>query len=189
MTLGSWMKNYLYIPLGGNKVSTSRLYMNLWIVFVISGFWHGASWTFIFWGVYHGILLVLERLFLLDLYKKLPKFIPVIITFLLVCFGWVFFRADHFKDAYHILKALVIFRPDVNYIFLTNFSGSILILAAILSFFTLSKAGKDLQDRIYFFNDKKIHYLPATLLSIGFFYFCLSAISAGTFNPFIYFRF
>ena len=189
MTLGSWMKNYLYIPLGGNKVSARRLYINLWVVFVISGFWHGASWTFIFWGVYHGVLLVLERLFLLRLYRKLPKFIPVIVTFLLVCIGWVFFRADHFKDAYHILRSLTSFNFEINYIFINNFTVFVMVLAAILSFFTLTKIGKGIQDRIYYFNEKGLHYLPATIGSICLFYFCLAAISAGTFNPFIYFRF
>ena len=100
ITLGTWMKNYLYIPLGGNKVSsTSRLYFNLWLVFILSGFWHGAAWTFIFWGIYHGIFLILERMFLLNLYKKMGRFIPVVITFVIASIGWIFFRADSFAFA------------------------------------------------------------------------------------------
>jgi alginate O-acetyltransferase complex protein AlgI len=68
MTLGNWMRNYLYIPLGGNKVNSySRMYFNLWLVFIASGFWHGAAWTFIFWGIYHGLWLILERAFLLKI--------------------------------------------------------------------------------------------------------------------------
>lgn len=82
MTLGAWMRNYLYIPLGGNRVSSkARLYFNLWFVFLASGLWHGASWSFVIWGAYHGLFLVLERGFLLNVYKKIGKFPSTVITF------------------------------------------------------------------------------------------------------------
>jgi len=81
MTLGSWMRDYLYIPLGGSRVSTNRrLYFNLWFVFLISGLWHGASWSFVVWGAYHGFFLVAERLFLLKVYRKIGKLPSVMIT-------------------------------------------------------------------------------------------------------------
>src|SRR5690606_26410370 len=68
ISLGNWMREYLYIPLGGNRVnSRRRLYFNLWLVFLASGLWHGASWTFVLWGAYHGLFLVLEKLFLLKI--------------------------------------------------------------------------------------------------------------------------
>jgi len=73
MTLGNFMKNYLYIPLGGNRVSTNKMYFNLWVVFLISGLWHGAAWTFVIWGAFHGLFLILDRLFLLKVYKKIGK--------------------------------------------------------------------------------------------------------------------
>ena len=104
MSLGRWMRDYIYIPLGGNRVSTGRMYFNLWIVFLISGFWHGAAWTFIAWGAYHGLFLIADRIFLLKFYKKIGKLPSMVITFLIVVVGWIMFRADNigqFWD-YHV---------------------------------------------------------------------------------------
>src|ERR1700751_3147654 len=94
ISLSRWMRDYLYIPLGGNKVSGVRLYFNLWVVFLISGFWHGAEWTFILWGAYHGFFLAVERLFLLKITAKIGVFLRVLFTFFTVLFGWVLFRAQ-----------------------------------------------------------------------------------------------
>ena len=190
MTLGSWMKNYLYIPLGGNKVdSKKRLYFNLWLVFLLSGFWHGAAWTFIFWGVYHGVLLVLERIFLLKLYEKLGKAIPIIVTFLLVAFGWVFFRVDSFRYGAKFILKLFSFNFKTMYLFLNNEFIFFFTLAIIFSFVTLFKFGKKIQDKIYFSNYSNGGYALATVLSVLFFMICLASITSSTFNPFIYFRF
>ncbi|HWY10309.1 MAG TPA: MBOAT family O-acyltransferase [Bacteroidia bacterium] len=190
MTLGSWMKNYLYIPLGGNKVdSKKRLYFNLWLVFLLSGFWHGAAWTFIFWGIYHGVLLIAERVFLLNIYKKLGKIIPVIITFLLVAFGWVFFRADSFKYAAKFIIKLFSFNFNTGNILLDTEFIFYFILAFIFSFFTLFNIGKKIQESIYFGKYNGLSYLISTVLAIAFFMICLGAITSSTFNPFIYFRF
>jgi alginate O-acetyltransferase complex protein AlgI len=190
MTLGSWMRNYLYIPLGGNRVgSKKRLFFNLWIVFLLSGFWHGAAWTFIFWGAYHGLLLVLERVFLLKAYERMGKVIPTIITFLLVAIGWVFFRADTFSYGFHYIAKLFSFSNTINYIYLNNEFYVYLILAVVFSFFTIFKAGEGIQNRVYFRDYSMTGYVAATLLSLLFFTICLASISSSTFNPFIYFRF
>ena len=106
ITLGSWMKNYLYIPLGGNKVNSQRLYLNLALVFIASGLWHGATWSFILWGAYHGLFIVLERLFLLDLYKKIGKLPRVLLTFFIVVIGWVFFKVEKLSDAFIFIQHL-----------------------------------------------------------------------------------
>ncbi len=190
ITLGAWMKNYLYIPLGGNQVNKKwKLFFNLWLVFVLSGLWHGAAWTFVVWGIYHGVLLIIERLFLLKVYSKLPKIIPLIFTFLLVAVGWVFFRAEHFRDAIIFIKKLIGFKFNINYIFLSNDFKVYFILAFIFSFFTLFNFGKKIQEKIYFANYSSVGYILATITSIVLFYFCLASISSTTFNPFIYFRF
>jgi alginate O-acetyltransferase complex protein AlgI len=190
ITLGAWMKNYLYIPLGGNQVNSKmKLFFNLWLVFLISGFWHGAAWTFIFWGIYHGLLLVAERLVLLKVYAKLPKFIPLLVTFLLVSIGWVFFRADTFKNGALFIKKLASFDFSINYIYITTELVVYFILAALFSFITLTPLGKNLQNRIYFSNYTSLGYIMATLCSITLFYYCVASISSSTFNPFIYFRF
>ncbi|MBL7893642.1 MAG: MBOAT family protein [Bacteroidia bacterium] len=190
MTLGSWMKNYLYIPLGGNKVSSkTRLYFNLWLVFLLSGFWHGASWNFIFWGVFHGALLVLERVFLLNFYSKAGKFFSITSTFILVSVGWVFFRLEHFTDAMAFIKKLVSFDFKTTYIFITNDFIFYLSLAILFSFFALSKKGLSLQDKVYSAKFSTTGYFVGALASVILFFICLSSITSSTFNPFIYFRF
>lgn len=190
MTLGSWMKNYLYIPLGGNKVdSKKRLYFNLWLVFLLSGFWHGAAWTFIFWGVYHGLLLVIERLFLLRVYEKMGKILPMLITFVLVAFGWVFFRADSFKYAAKFILKLFSFDFKTMFVFLENDFIFYFILSVLFSFITFFTFGKKLQNLFYSSTYSNTGYLVGVLLSVTFFFLCLASITSSTFNPFIYFRF
>jgi alginate O-acetyltransferase complex protein AlgI len=190
MTLGNWMKNYLYIPLGGNQVnSKKRLYFNLCLVFLLSGFWHGAAWTFIFWGIYHGIFLVLERMFLLNLYKRLGKVIPVIITFFLVSIGWVFFRCDTFSQALKFVAKLFSFDSQITYIFYDNEFIFYFLLSILFSFFTLSALGKTIQNKIYYLPFSKSGYIAASLFSLAFFMICLASITSTSFNPFIYFRF
>ena len=98
ITLGRWMRDYLYIPLGGNRVAPSRLYVNLWTVFILSGFWHGAAWNFVAWGAYHGLLLILDRLFLLRVYARLGA-LSIIPSFIIMVVGWVLFRAETLAGA------------------------------------------------------------------------------------------
>jgi alginate O-acetyltransferase complex protein AlgI len=109
-TLSGWMWLYLYLPLGGNRLSPWKTYRNLWIVFLFSGFWHGANWTFVLWGAYYGLLLSIERLFGLDRGRsgESHPFSPTALlrqwfTLLLVMIGWVFFRAGSVTQAIHIL--------------------------------------------------------------------------------------
>jgi len=188
ITLGSWMRNYLYIPLGGNRVNSKRrLYFNLWLVFLCSGLWHGAAWGFIIWGAYHGSFLVIERLFLLKWLNKLGK-ASVIYTFFIVTVGWVLFRLEHFWPSLAYLKRMFSLHsvnnwvPDGNYFF-------ILDCAIFFSFITLVPAGKRLQEKVFFAPyTMRRHYLISFVLLILTF---ISAgyISSSTFNPFIYFRF
>lgn len=110
ISLSGWFRDYVYIPLGGNRVPRPRLYFNLFIVFVLSGAWHGANWTFIIWGMLHGIYLVTEA----ELYRRFPSlkesssgFAVIVkrtIVFALVCLAWVFFRAAHTSDAFYIVR-------------------------------------------------------------------------------------
>ncbi|MEO6304288.1 MAG: MBOAT family O-acyltransferase [Bacteroidia bacterium] len=190
MTLGAWMKNYLYIPLGGNKVDSKwKLFFNLWLVFLLSGLWHGAAWTFIIWGIYHGLLLIVERLFLLKFYSRLPKIIPLITTFLLVAIGWVFFRSENLKDALLFIKKLISFNFNDTYIYFNTEVITCFCLAILFSFITITAIGKKLQDKIYFSNYSGFWHVIATVMSVVFYYYCMAAITSGTFNPFIYFRF
>ncbi len=189
ITLGSWMKNYLYIPLGGNKVTSKyRLYLNLWLVFLASGLWHGASWGFVIWGAYHGLFLVLERAFLLNFYEKIGKWPSMIITFFLVVIGWIFFRVEKVEDAFIYIQQL--FPNNLAATKSFNFEFYFyLFIALIFAFFAAFKYGQKLQDAIYLNEYNKTKHILMTVASVGLFVVCISFITAADFNPCIYFRF
>src|SRR5262249_59621224 len=107
LSLSNWFRDYLYIPLGGNRAGPWRTYFNLVIVFLLCGFWHGASWTFIVWGAYHGAFLVIERLGLSKWLSSLWTPFRHVYTLLVVMVSWVFFRADNFHVAQSFLAAMV----------------------------------------------------------------------------------
>lgn len=191
MTLGRWMKDYLYIPLGGSKVNSKfRLYFNLWVVFLISGLWHGAAWNFVAWGVFHGFFLILDRIFLLKVYKFIGKYPSIIITFVITLVGWVLFRAETLTQAVWFTKTMFAFQNMEMSLFFSSEFWTILIIAAFFSFITLSKNGLKLENMIFF---KEQYNLKGTFtmsfLSLILLIICISSITSSSFNPFIYFRF
>ncbi len=114
ISLSTWFRDYLYFPLGGSRVSTQRWYLNLFVVLMVCGLWHGANWTFVAWGALHGFYLVfaaftqsarrsVSQAIGLNRTPKLRDFLKGIVTFSLVCFAWIFFRANHFSDALYIV--------------------------------------------------------------------------------------
>jgi alginate O-acetyltransferase complex protein AlgI len=189
ITLGTWMKNYLYIPLGGNKVSDSKLYRNLIIVFLLSGFWHGASWNFILWGAYHGLFLVLERLFLGRVFQKLGKFISIPITFIIVVTGWVLFRNEDLSYALTVIKKMYSFSFFDGKFAVNNDFICMAVIAAVFSFFAVTQKTYSLQQKVYGENYSGGGRWLVVLAGTVLFYISLSYISALDFNPFIYFRF
>lgn len=112
ISLSTWFRNYVYIPLGGNRVSKSKTLRNIFIVFIVSGFWHGAKWTFVVWGAIHGVILIAENL--IGLQDKIQKSkyhsalisIKVILIFFIVCFAWIFFRSNSMNDAIYMTSRL-----------------------------------------------------------------------------------
>jgi len=106
ISLSTWFRDYLYIPLGGNRGTKARTYFNLFTTFVISGLWHGANWTFVIWGAIHGMFQIIERLFTELKFPKIPKFLSILLVFTVTCFAWVFFRAANVQDAFHIIKSV-----------------------------------------------------------------------------------
>jgi len=191
ITLGAWMRDYLYIPLGGSKVSTKRrLYFNLWFVFLVSGLWHGASWSFVVWGAYHGFFLVAERLFLLKFYKIIGKIPSVIITFLIVVVGWVFFRIEQYDLAIEYLSKMFIWEAGAAEFHVIPSFMLFFILAFVFSFSTLFKAGLKV-DNFLFSTENYKNIVLYCLVGAGLVLFALSlsSITSTGFNPFIYFRF
>ncbi|MBP7506183.1 MAG: MBOAT family protein [Prolixibacteraceae bacterium] len=188
ISLGAWMRNYLYIPLGGNRVSKYRLYFNLWFVFLASGLWHGASWSFVIWGAYHGIFLVLERSFFSKVLEKIGKLPSILLTFLIVVIGWVFFRVEKVGDAFAFIKRMFSFDfkgiPSLGVEFYT-----FLLIAAFFAFFTYSNKGKSIQDNVYFNFYPKRRHVAVAAIALLLLMLSISSITSFGFNPFIYFRF
>jgi alginate O-acetyltransferase complex protein AlgI len=190
ITLGAWMRNYLYIPLGGNQVSATRLYMNLWLVFLASGLWHGASWSFVFWGAYHGAFLVIERMGWGKILAKMWQPFAVFITFIFVVIGWVFFRIEQIGDALKFVKIMFKFNfkhytlnPNPDFYLMAG-------VATFFAFFALTPFGKRIQDFVFARDEYStawhgIFMLICCLLLV----LCVAAITSSLFNPFIYFRF
>jgi len=190
MTLSQWMRDYLYIPLGGNRVSNRRLYVNLWLVFLLSGLWHGAAWNFVLWGAYHGLFLVLDRLFLLKFYKKIGKYPSIAVTFIITLFGWVIFRAVSIEQIGYYMKAMVNFNTNNLVYFQSEKFWWMLAIGFIFGFITLSKPGQKLENFI-FYRDRYAmpQHILMTVLSLILFIICFASIVSSGFNPFIYFRF
>ncbi len=191
ITLGAWMKDYLYIPLGGSKTrSIRRMYFNLWFVFIISGLWHGAAWNFIFWGVFHGFFLIVDRLFFLKFSKRVGKYPSIVITFFITLIGWVFFRSETMEVAVQYLSVMFSFGDLSIVSYLSSEFRVVLLLAIVFSFLTLNKYGLKIEQKFFFgksYSSRGVLVLCVVcvfllIVSIG------SILSSG-FNPFIYFRF
>lgn len=188
MSLGRWMKSYLYIPLGGNKVNKQRLYFNLWFVFLLSGLWHGAAWTFVAWGAFHGIFLILDRMFLQKVLDKIGKWPAIGFTFIVTMVGWVIFRSDTMDFAFSFIGKMFSFNFG-KLLYLDTEFFVILVFAVLFSFITAFKLGKKLEDNIMQFAYPNKRYLIMSFCCIILLVICISDISSSGFNPFIYFRF
>ena len=190
MSLSRWMRDYLYIPLGGNRVKSKfRLYFNLWVVFLISGFWHGASWNFIIWGAYHGLFLIADRLFLVKLTAKVGGFLSILFTYLIVLVGWVFFRGNTLEHSLAFLERMFVFDLDTLNMHISTKVISILLVAAIFSFFGVLKPVYTWQQSILFEAPDLKRSIKHTVVSFILLFLCVSSVVSSGFNPFIYFRF
>ena len=183
ISLSSWFKDYVYIPLGGSRVNILKNIRNILIVWILTGFWHGASWNFIFWGLYYGILLLLEKFVLKKYIDKLPDFVKHIYTIVLVFIGWMIFAFDDSKYLFEFIKALTS-NKFVDSAFLYYFKNYflILVIATLFSLPVYHKVKEKMNNSIF-----------TSLLSISIyvilFIITLSYLVSDTYNPFLYFRF
>lgn len=188
ISLSSWFRDYLYIPLGGNRRGKVRTYINLIIVFACTGLWHGASFSFIVWGLWHGLFLVIERLGFKKVLDKLPKFIGWIYTMLVVLVGWVFFRADTLSAAMKYLGEMFSFSGGVanGMAQFDNLSFIITSIALVLCtpVYQLVK-GKLEKTEV----GKKAAFVIGAVLATGLFILSVIFLTGSGYNPFIYFRF
>ena len=187
-SLGYFMKNYLYIPLGGNRLSAKRTYFNLFIVFFLSGLWHGASWNFVLWGMFHGCWLILERLFLGKWLQK-AGIISVLWTILLVMHGWVFFHEVTLTDSISTFKLLWSFDfqsiPIVNHATYFMFLLAIGIGLIVLEFFPVLSRWR----LTWTHSEKGVFQLSRAVWMVLLYVLSYAYIVAGSYNPFIYFNF
>lgn len=189
ISLSSWFKEYVYIPLGGNRRGTARTYVNLWTVFLLIGIWHGAGWTFIFWGIYHGLFNVLERCFL-GKWLKQEKFRPLahIYAVFVVLIGWIFFRADTIGQAFSFIRymfvphsAVVLMERYMNRK-LWMFLAAALLACGPVQWFWMKWKGRVLAQDGSVTVTSWIGYMAIL-------WFSILLLVNNTYNPFIYFRF
>jgi len=190
ISLSTWFRDYLYIPLGGNRKGLSRTYVNLIIVFFITGLWHGASWNFIFWGLFHGLFLILERSKVLNTVNW-PKFLQHLYVLVVVIIGWVFFRAETMTEAFAYLGSMFGLTNGDNVtalIYVSPYSITIIVLAMIFSMPLRGWVNKLLnksQSRIF----RKVKVIGIYFFYLALFLLSIVELAQSSYNPFIYFRF
>ena len=188
MTLGGWFREYVYIPLGGSRGTLFATCRNLFIVFLLTGIWHGANFTFWAWGLYYAVLMLLERLFLGKLLDRNPvKPLNWIYTIFAVMVGWVFFRSDSIAVAVEYIRQLFNF-DAVEYSILSFLSMKVLLVlaAAVLCSGFLQRMFKGIWEKI---SGKFVILTADSVLQLVLLIYSIVLIVSGTYNPFIYFQF
>lgn len=196
MTLGNWFKSYVYIPLGGNRKGAARTVVNLLITWVVTGIWHGASWNFMLWGLYFGILIVVERLFLGKVLEKIPSFFSWFYTFVLVVFGWIMFDGvaqgvtdfgEMFGQVFGYIGAMF----GANGTFVDDYATRSFVNYGVMFAFCIvgcTSTVKNITETIREKAPKWVMYgypvaqTAVMLASVAF-------ITTSTYNPFLYFNF
>lgn len=191
ISLGSWFREYVYIPLGGNRNGLNKQIINIGIVWFLTGLWHGASWNFILWGVYYGLLLIIEKVLLLKYLEKMPKTFRHMYTMLFIIIGWVFFSIEQLSNIGLYFLAMFgcnhapILDNQTVYLLYTN--GILLLFCAIGSTTLPKKAGNWILEKL------AVSPLQKAFWACSFFLLmillCISCLVDDTYNPFLYFRF
>ena len=182
MTLSAWMRDYLYFPLGGNMDGMAKTIRNLWIVFLLSGLWHGASWNFVIWGIWHGFFITLDRY--TNFFKRHNPWVGGLLTFALVMLSWVWFRAETLGDALHYFGELL------SWDRMTDFEVSTrqwFTLAIAISFAFLPPTMHNAA--LHYHGDDGRRLIVKTVVSFLFILLCLGQLAISDGQPFIYFRF
>lgn len=187
ISLGAWFRDYLYIPMGGSRVSTGKQIRNLLTVWLCTGIWHGANWTFVFWGLFHGCIILLEKFVLKDFLEKIPGWIRCVFTVILVMIGWVFFFSSDLGSAFTWLGQMFGIGAAglMDSTALYYLSGSAVIL--VISAFAAYPLGTRLASNIY-----KGGQIPVMLSIVWFaalLLLCIAGMMSSTYSSFLYFQF
>lgn len=188
ISLSQWFRDYLYIPLGGNRVDKNTYIRNIFIVWFCTGLWHGANWTFILWGLYYGCLLLLEKFFLREKLEKLPKPISHIYTLLVVLIGWVFFMSPNITTAFSTLGKMI----SIGTTTFANNQAKFMLKSYFILFVLAILLSTKVYDRIQIFvyNQYKMKAVYTTwTIYIILLIVCIAFIVGGTYHSFLYFAF
>ena len=186
ISLGTWFREYVYIPLGGNRKGKMRQICNIMIVWLLTGIWHGAGWNFLWWGVYFGILLLIEKLWLAPWLKRLPGWLQTVYAMVLVCFGWVLFVHEDMGAGLQYLKQMLgfgglsLWNGRTGYLLISN---GVLLATALLGSTPLSAKCWNHWNR-----EKDLTVAEMLLLAAGMLLVTAYLVDAS-YNPFLYFRF
>lgn len=186
ISLSTWFRDYVYIPLGGNRVKKSRWLFNIFVVWCLTGFWHGAEWNFIIWGLYYCTLLLIEKVFLKKWLDKLPTIIQWLYAMILVCIGWVIFNLGDFSQIIDTLSMMFLYKPtNWGEVFISN---STFWYALIYVPLGIGCSFPWFKNR--FLKEKEANIgIVSCIGYLALFFICLVYIISSSYNPFIYFRF
>lgn len=189
ITLGSWFKSYVYIPLGGNRDGKFKTLRNTLIVWGLTGLWHGASWNFILWGLYFGIFIIIEKIFLGKILEKLPSLITILYTFFIVVMGWVLFDTENLPSAFKFYDALFGKTGTIidNTAFYQLKSYAIVFIVCIIGSGKLMGNLRVKLERSDGFSRILVNLMPA--VQIVLMLVCTAFLVDASYNPFLYFRF
>lgn len=187
ISLSTWFRDYIYIPLGGNRVKKWKWIRNILIVWLLTGLWHGASWNFVIWGLYFGIILLIEKIFLNKYLEKIPEILQWLYAIFLIMVGWMIFRCDSVELMQHTFRLAFSYHKSDFGKFI-NENGSILLsmifmIPAIIGSFPIIPKMKEK------FGNSKIGYIGANMVLLILFAVNIVFLTSSTYNPFIYFRF
>lgn len=186
MSLGTWFKEYLYIPLGGNRAGKFKHFRNILIVWMLTGIWHGASWNFALWGLYFGIILIFEKLFILKYLEKMPPLLTRIYTLGLILISWVIFAFDSLSDVLAYIK--VLFGSSTGGLY--NNASIYLLYTNLVLFLILAFGSTDMPKKIWSSISKRYNVdIIEDIFLLLVFVLSLAYLVDQSYNPFLYFRF
>lgn len=188
MSLSGWFRDYIYIPLGGNRCSKAKHIRNILIVWTLTGLWHGSNYNYIIWGIYYGILLIIEK-FIISKYIKIkfPKIIKWLTTMIIVCIGWIVFRIENLENMFQILEKMFIYHPFdlVTYIY-NNYDLAIALLFSVFAFIGMFPILPKIESKI----KKNIFTeIISCIILLAIFGITIVFLLGNSYNPFIYFKF
>ncbi|OSB07823.1 MBOAT family O-acyltransferase [Paraclostridium bifermentans] len=188
ISLGSWFREYVYIPLGGNRCSTIFQLRNLCIVWFLTGLWHGADWNFILWGLYYGLILIIEKFLLKDILERMPSFIQHIYTMVLVMIGWTFFGIESIQKSLEYIKVMFFLNGnkiiDSTFIYYLHTNLILLIILILCSTPIVNKVFKKIIQ-----NGRMEGVTLAVTVQFVLLFLSIAYLVNETYNPFLYFRF